>query len=237
MATKQQGLITKKSIMRVYDRFLSFIENPTTAYGKYIILALAIVIATAGGYMGYRWYVGHRNQAAQYTFGTILDSYLNIHDGTDADFLQVAQQAEEGFKKHKNSALAPLFITLQADALIQAYQAQAALDLMSGYLPYLDTTLRSAPLFKTKLALLNLACKDEASRSTGLEMLQAIAHDTTNVQRDYAQYQLFIYYWTHDALDDARAIGQELLTSQKDEMRAPSPWGSVVAEKLESLGA
>jgi hypothetical protein len=237
MAFNELLLITKQNVAAWYAHAMDIMSDPRIAYGKYISIGLAVLLVCTGGFFGYRWYVTHRDQAAQYDFGVTLDLYVKAQESKDADFVYIAEQAEEGYTKHKRSAVAPFFIVLQADALIKAGKKEEARLVMDAYAPQLSAPAPMAFLFKTKQSLLSLDSADEQVRNKGLSDLQELAHNAKNMYRDDALYQLFTYHWVRGDVDQARIAGQEFMEAYGAEMRAPSPWLAVVAEKLDTLGA
>lgn len=237
MAINQLISAAKNSLIGLYEDCMEHIDRSYFRYGKYLSIALVVVLAVTGSYMGYRLYTNYRIKAAQYDFGTILDLYNAKQDATKDDFIAIAAQAGTGYTKHKNTIIAPLFIVLQSDALIKADASEQALRVMEDYSTHNNAHAPFAQLFKTKQALLSLDSQDPLIENKGLAALQELAQDSKNLHRDYALYNLFTYYWTHQNIELARATGQELLASQQGEMRAPSPWSAAVAEKLETLGS
>lgn len=238
MALNQLISAAKNSIVGLYEDLIDHVGSGSHfRYGKYIGIALIATLVVIGSYMGYRLYTNHRIQTAQYDFGTLLDLYNAQQDAPKDEFVSIAKQAGDGYSKHKNTVIAPLFIALQSDALVKADASEQALRVMEEYSTHLSAHTPFAPLFKTKQALLSLDSQDPLIESKGLATLQELAHDSKNMHRDYALYNLFTYYWTHQNSELARATGQELLASQQGEMRAPSPWSASVAEKLETLGS
>jgi hypothetical protein len=221
----------------LYEDCAAHIDRSHVSYIKYLGIALVAILVVAGSYTGYRLYTNHRIQAAQYDFGTLLDLYNAKQDAPKDEFVRIAAQAGNGYSKHKNTVIAPLFIALQSDALVKADEPEQALQVMEEYSSHVNTHTPFAQLFKTKQALLSLDSQDPLVESKGLATLQELAQDSKNIHRDYALYNLFTYYWIHQNIELARATGQELLASQQGEMRAPSPWSASIAEKLETLGS
>jgi len=102
----------------------------------------------------------------------------------------------------------------------------------------LDTMINTMPesimlsLYQTERALIQLDSDDESVKSTGLNTLISLAHDTNNKNRDTAQFYLGGYYWAKNDINAAREIWQQLVDEQHDEKLAPSPWMSLVQDKL-----
>jgi predicted negative regulator of RcsB-dependent stress response len=209
---------------------------PRFAYGRQMFIGLIIGLLALSGFFGYRWYQQHRNRAAQYDFGILLDAYTKEQENEKPDFAPIAQQAQAGLQKHKRSALAPLFVVLQADALVAAGKKDEAVHVMADYESQVSHSV-FAPLFLTKCAVMRVDSADEGERQKGIEQLQRLAHDMHNVFRDDALYHLFMYYWTQGDVAQARLIGQTLVDAYGHDMQAPSPWLAPVAERLDTLGA
>lgn len=219
-----------------YAGMLEMVGLSRFAYGRQMLIGIVIGLIVLGSFFSYRWYQQYRNRAAQYDFGILLDAYTKEQENENADFVVIAQKAQVGLQKHKRSALAPLFVTLQADALLSAKQKEEALRVMTDYEPKLSHSLL-APLFLTKCAVMKMDSADEGERQKGIAQLQRLAHDMHNAFRDDALYHLFMYYWVHSDVQQARLIGQMFVDAYGQDMQAPSPWLVPVAERLDSLGA
>lgn len=202
---------------------------------QYSLIFLLLVSSGIGVYFGYRWYASYREQAAQLAFGITLDQYNDLLEKEDADFVAIAQEFAQGYKNHKNSSLAPYFLSAQADALIKAGDKKGALAVMDTLV---DTNQAHAPmmaLFKTKRALLALDSGDETRTQKSLDELETVAQDTTNIYRDYALYHLGMYHWVHNNIEAAKKAWQELVAIEQGDAFSVSPWAALVSDTLQSI--
>jgi len=221
--------------------FRSFIYAVTDFFSqkehiRSIALAALVIACGIGGYFGYRWYDSRKQAEAQYSFGMLLDQFNTAFEKQDTDFAMLAQDFGAGYETHKNTAIAPYFLSFQADALLQAGNKKEALQVMDKAVTAHTSATPLLNLMKTKRALLALdANDDEARQQQGLNELEKLGQDTTNMYRDYALYHLGMYHWIHENSNAARLAWQELVDIQDTGMFSASPWASLVAEKLQSI--
>jgi hypothetical protein len=201
---------------------------------KYILIAFCLVVSAAGAYVGYRWYDARRQADAQFAFGVLLDQFNNALEQDKVNFASFANEFARGYENHKNTALAPYFLSLQADALIKAGNKPEALTVMDKAV-HVQSAPSFAPLFKIKRDLLILDGADTNRVSQALEELQTLAQDTNNTHRDYALYHLGMYHWVHDNIQEARVAWQELVNMQSGNVFSDSPWASLVVDQLQSI--
>lgn len=199
-------------------------------------LILVVLFAGCGAalYFGYRWYDTRKQVDAQFAFGVLLDQYNAASEQDGADFTSFANEFARGYEDHKNTVLAPYFLSFQADSLIKAGNKSEALAVVDK-----AVQTQSSPsfvnLFKTKRALLALDGADKEREKQALDELQLLAQDDTNSHRDYALYNLGMYHWVNDNVEAARVAWQELVNMQTGNVFSDSPWAALVADQLQSI--
>ena len=212
-------------------------EHPLIRYGTPILFTLLALAALSAIYMGYRWYAQGQEQKAQYACNMLLDEYMQLQKEPNADYASFADKAQLVYETHKGSAVAPYIGLLTVDAQLKAGKREEAVASMNQVASAAARNPVAADLFKTKEALLKIDSADPIKQEEGFKMLALLADNTDNKHRDYALYQLGLYHWNKNDLQAARAAWQELVESQEVELRAPSPWVDMVAEKLAVIPA
>ncbi len=195
-----------------------------------ILLAVAIF-----GFLGYRWYVVYREQAAQKVFANYLKEYDKAEQGAPSDLEHAQMLFKLGYQQQSGSRLAPYFLAFQSDTLIKQGKIDEALDVMDTMIKVLPEKAPLTALYKTKRALLLLDADDESKQKTGLDALEQLAYSKENQYNDLALFYVGRYYWVTDNLDQAKKAWQELANQQRDQRLAPSPWLDQVQEKLAQI--
>jgi hypothetical protein len=212
-------------------------EHPLIRYGTPILFAAFALAALSAVYVGYRWYAQGREQKAQYACSELLDEYLRLQAEQTPDYSGFVAKAQTVYAYHKRSAVAPYIGLLVVDAELKRGNHPAAVAMMDTVSAAADNNDIVGDLFKTKQALLKIDSADQVQQEEGFKQLALLADNGDNPHRDYALYQLGLYHWNKNDLQAARTAWQELVESQEVELRAPSPWADVVAEKLATIPA
>ncbi len=212
-------------------------EHPLIRYGTPLLFTLLALAALSAIYMGYRWYAQGREQKAQYACNLLLDEYMQLQKESNADYAAFAEKAQMIYAEHKRAAVAPYIGLLIVDAQLKVGKKEEAVATMDTVACAAANNAIVSDLFKTKQALLKIDSADQAQQEEGFKALALLADSTDNKHRDYALYQLGLYHWNKNDLQAARAAWQELVESQEVELRAPSPWVDMVAEKLAVIPA
>lgn len=207
-------------------------EHPLIRYGTPILFTLLALAALSAIYMGYRWYAQGREQKAQYACNLLLDEYTRLHKEPNPDYATFAEKAQAIYITHERAAVAPYIGLLIVDAQLKAGKKEEAVASMDRVASAAARNPVVGDLFKTKQALLKIDSIDPVQQEEGFKMLALLADNGDNKHRDYALYQLGLYHWNKNDLQAARIAWQELVESQEVELRAPSPWVDMVAEKL-----
>lgn len=203
---------------------------------RQIFIALLVLIAGASAYMGHRWYVVSREQAAHYAFADYMADYqAALKADNSQEWQRVDSLLEYGYNQHKNSTLAPLFLALRADIQVKQHNISSAVDMFAQVVQELPKDSPIAPLFKIKRALLLLDSADEALQKMGLDELLQVARDKENRYNDMALFYLGRYYWATNAIDEAKKVWQELVDDNAMNQAYPSPWAQEANRLVKQL--
>lgn len=212
-------------IMAVY-------KNYAHTYKRELIIGISFLTLFFGTLYFYGYW---RDQVEQSAYGDLFDLMQISHSSSkdDAVWKNIEVGAEAGFAQHSNSVLAPYFLAIQAEALVQQEKLTEATAIMDTVVQKISSKSPFYYLYNTKHALLQLS--QDASRQNGLAKLEALAQDSTNPQRDMALYQLGNYYFLHDDLAKGNAAWQTLIVAFGQSMLGKSPWAELAQSKLGTL--
>ena len=201
-------------------------------YASLVGLLALFLLGSGATYTGYLWYMSYKNQEAQRMLASCLDDYRNVIVGGGTSWASVQMNAKVGYEKHKGTALVPYFLALQAEAMI--YQ-----DNIIELSPILETLNKELVkgsdlyyVYKLKCALMMIDSKDENLINQGIALLEALAIDKDNINRDSALYYKGQYYWARNALSDAKVTWEELVNDFSD-----SAFAKKVTQQLDHLRA
>lgn len=226
--------VLKHTVKTAYGEAAS--TNLITRYGKYITIALLILLASSATYFGYGWYVSYREQYAQKILSDYLtDYYVAAQNNTPEGWAQTGVLFKMGAQQNSSSYLAPYFDAFYAETLIKQGKKEDAIAAMHDVIQKMPSSSPFLNLFKLKYALMRMDAADEATVQAGLNDLVSIGRDKNNMQRDAALFYLGQYYMSIDRVEDARLAWQELAESYRQDHIARSPWASLVEEKLQQL--
>jgi len=202
----------------------------------YIGTGAGLLVLLAGGWYGYRYMGIQKEQAAH----TILADCMNQFDQASqgkASWTDVATMCQAGYEKFKNTKVAPYIQAVQVDALLAEQKQQEALDLLNVMLSQIGSSSPLYPLYALKQALLKLDMTDAALHESGLQELEKLAADTTNIYNDAAQFYVGFYYQTHGNAGKAKEVWTNLvaINDAVTDEQARSPWASMAQEKLNGL--
>ena len=223
-------------------------------YWKYIGGFVLVLSVSGASFLGYRYYVVHREQNAQKIFAECAHEYQKALQD-DTVWPDVVTLCEQGYALHSNAHLAPYFLAYQSEALIKQNKMEEAQNILDQMVKLLPKKSPLYYLYKTKLLLL---MHDESMKkwfdkvgSSEIELnanedsdfgiawawitaLDTLGHDEQNPYRDKALYYVGLYYWSINDLENAEKAWQDLVALDTNS-EAPSPWAGLVKDKLEQL--
>lgn len=229
-----------KSVFHIVGQYILDLFGGERSYARRylreLIIITLVLAGTFGGYLGYRWYVVSREQAAHQTFAQAMYEYQTaIRSNSPAELATVDALIARGYDQHKASNIAPLFLALKADIQLQRNDVTQAMETLQQLVTALPATSPLAPLYKAKRALILLDSSDEALQKNGVDELLSLARDKSNKVNDMALFYLGRYYWSKNDLDDAKRVWQELVNSYSMQEAYPSPWVQEASQALKQL--
>lgn len=155
---------------------------------------------------------------------------------TEPDVWQdVEVAARTGYRQHSGSTLAPYFVALEADALLQQGKTEEGITKLSQAINGLAHDAPLTDLYQLKLARLQLA--QEATREQGVATLLQLAGNQKSLVHDEALYHLGVYYAQQGDTDKARETLQQVVSLYKEVQElGQSPWLPLAQEQLERIG-
>jgi hypothetical protein len=195
-----------------------------------------LVVLLAAGLYGYHYFGVQKEQAANTVLGDCMSQFDQAAQGK-ASFADVATMCQAGYEKFKNTKVAPYMLAIQVDALLGEQKQQEALDTINTMLAQISSSSPLYPLYSLKQALLKIDMPDEAINQSGLQELEKLAADTSNIYNDAAQFYVGFYYNTHGNAQKAKEVWTNLVaindTVTDDQGR--SPWAAMAQEKMNGL--
>lgn len=227
-------------IPRLLKDFWEDERNMARHYTNIIAVVCLLLVVGMGAYIGYRWHTVSREQTVQRALVAHLEEFQRVSAGAkDLMMVQLAQLESAlsfDYGRYSSSAIAPLFLLLQADVQLKEGKQVEALNTLQRVIGALPTNVPLLYLIKTKRALMQLDSSDESTQQLGLKELEQLARDAKNTEGDLALFYLGRYYWVHDKLENAKAIWKELLDTAAYTRSFPSPWAYEAQEALAQTG-
>lgn len=210
-----------------YDKFLTFINE----YKTYIVGGLS-VIALAVGISVY-WYYSNLiyERSAQQALSEILTDYNRAH-GMPELWQEIEVGARTGYRQYARSYVAPYFLSLQAEALLQQNNNKESLAVMQVMFEQMSEKSPLYDEYKIKQARIKMASSEADVAQDGLRILTALAHNKKNTQQLEALYYLGSYYESQGLTEKARDIWQQLVEFKKETQEVVSPWIIRAQQKL-----
>lgn len=216
--------IQKTSIVRNISNAVNENSKPLMGVAAFFVGLLVLF------YVHKLWVV-KRERAAQYDFSSLMTEYETISRDKNPEWNALLEKFEKNYEKHASSSLLPYYLGYKVRILLHQGKKEDALATLDSMIAGMSGSPVLA-VYEMERALVQLDSADDAIQSVGLETLKKLAYDATNQFRDGAQYYLGSYYWSKDDISSAQQVWQQLVDEQHDEKMAPSPWASLVRDKL-----
>jgi hypothetical protein len=196
---------------------------------------ISITVALIGGGVGlaFYWYTTTiaRQEAAQIalaeTFMEIERAHRNPEAWQDAELA-----AKTGYNQFSSSSLAPYFLSLQAESLIEQGKNQEALALLEEVKKSLSSSSPLYTMYALKIARIKLDAQQEDIRQQGLQELEKLAYDTKNQQRDAALYYLSLVYEKSD-MQKAQQLWHEIVAIAAKQQEVSNAWAALSQRRLD----
>ncbi|MBT4594435.1 hypothetical protein HOD08_00985 [bacterium] len=212
------------------------------------LIATSILTLGVLGVLHYRYSRNVRAHRALHDVRKIYDSEIKskdtrvdfssvVFDTQEEKWKRVEEQAKEAYYQHKGSALAPMFLAMEAEASHKLGQAERAVELIELAEPKFSKKVR--PYYAVATALIKLDSNDKAEQEIGLKKLKKIALDKSNVAHDLALFRLGEHYYFDGEYDEARSWFGQLIVDYRvaeiSERRYESPWVRKAREKMKMI--
>ena len=212
---------------------ITFSSHLYEQYLNYIAAGVVLIGVGVGGAYAYRLYNISANKQAQSAFAFCVQEFERALQEPMV-WPEVELAAKTGYYQHSSSSLGAYFLGLQADALIQQNKLSEALAVIKESLRVLP---KNSPLYyqyQNKYALMQLDSDDDATRSSGLQSLEALVANKANFCRDESLYYLGLYHWNNNNKESALNQWQTLRDTYGTEDIFGSPWVALAEAKIES---
>ena len=217
----------QNSTSAMFKNIFDFINS----HVKHLCMLFSFFMLIIGLFFAHKLWVSHREGAAQYDFSALITEYETMLREKDAQWSELLEKFEKNYTKHSNSSLLPYYVGYKGQILLHQDKKEEALTTLDTMIK--DMTGSSlVTLYEIERALIQLDSNTNELQNAGLKTLQSLAADKDNMYRDSAQYYLGSYYWAHNEIDKAHEVWQQLVSEQRDEKLAPSPWVQHVQEQL-----
>jgi len=154
--------------------------------------------------------------------------YFSTHD---EKWQQTEQVFRQGYEKHKNTEMAPIFLAFQSEALINLGKVEQAMQNLNSVVAQLKIQdLKDC--YKVKLALIKMDLNDESLLKQGLSELTAIANSDGCAASEIALYHAGAYFWNSKKYEEAKGYWQRLLVKTTAKAGQTSVFAPEVREKL-----
>ena len=214
---KQASTFTIDTIFSYYQKY-----NNQIFVG---ILVMASLIV--GGYY-YRAHRSSQEEAAQTAFSICMQERDRAFQG-QTTWPEVELASRAGYQQHSSAAIAPYFLAIQAESLINQHKKAEGIAVLDELLRAISATSPLYSVYATKRALARLDVPD--MQAAGLKELEELANNKANLQRDEALYQLVQYYQHNNNEERAELFRKELLTSYQQSGPAASPFAERIASR------
>ncbi len=196
-------------------------------------LATLTVLAIVGGFFGYRWYQSGVNGRAQKVLQETIELVQKEQQEKAPQWQRVVDAVNLALSGYSNSSAATHLYMLQADAYVALGDHEKALQAMEQSVASMSSSNTLKNIYKTKQALMLMDGSGE-QKVRGLQLLESLAHDRSNINNDEAQYYLGLYYWVNHDVTTAREAWAELAKMPLDKEGA-SIWAQRAQAKLANV--
>lgn len=215
-----------------FDSYLDALKDNSL----YLGIAIAGLLAIAGGWYGYRHFAIQKEEAAHTILVDCLAQAEQAVQGK-AQWADVATMCQAGYEKFSGTKVASYILAVQIDALLADHKQPEALEKLELMLARIAHSSPLYPLYALKRALLKMDMPDAALKETGFKELQQLAADTHNMYNDAAQYYVGLQYQSQGDLQKAAEAWKPLVAINDTVTDAigRSPWATLAQEKMNGL--
>ena len=197
-----------------------------------ILVGTILILLAAASYYGYFHYASAKDKAAELLLNECLEQYEKAAANHKELWPTVEAMCAMAYEHHKTSQVAPYFLLMCAQALVQQGKVEPAYQELSRALKILP---KSSPLYDAysiEHALMSLDVLDDARIDEGLTELKALAANENNNVSDMALYYLGSYYLMRGNQEEAENYWNQLKKYDAPERARRSPWLAYAQARL-----
>lgn len=222
-------------------------EQYSIKYLREIILALFIAITVVSGYFLHKMYVQNRERQAFVALCEVVDSFMqsqyqvqNLDRVADREKIMQAWSdtdilLDALYKENINSYLAPFFLALKADIIVQRDgNVDAALEILDSALDAMSKDSLVGSLYLMKRIKMGLDSKQAEVRVQSLQQLIDLTRDEKSYIYQQSLYLLAQYYFSIAEENKAKALLNQLVQRADTSALIKSPW-VLMAEEILNL--
>ncbi len=236
---------TKTGLKSVFDfkkdkgKLMDFFNyvNYGTKYLRHAVVALVFLFLGIISFYIFGYYKNYKQQVAEVALYSALDEYKNALSQQNVQLWSNVEKAfAAGYKAHSGTTLAPVFLSYQADALLNQNDIKEALNIMSKAVDLLSYDNPLYYEYAVKYAMMQIDSKDEMLSKKGLDQLEKLAGAAKNPLKDMTTYYLANYLINVDA-QKAKNLLMDLAskTPENEDMLDDSNWSVLAANQLEVM--
>ncbi len=204
--------------------------NIVNTYRTQIFTGIAIVAIAISGLIYWQFSRVQQEQNALQALSEILVEYNRAYENNEL-WQDVEVGARTGYRQYARSTLAPFFLGLQAEALMQQDKLNDAIITMDTMIKQLSTRSPFYDSYRIKSARMKLSSEDKVKQEEGLQELVKLAENQKKSQQQQAQYYLGLYYQDHDQIEKAHGLWKSLGSKEeKPDMR--SVWAMMAEQQI-----
>lgn len=203
---------------------------------KSFIAASLMAAILLGGYYYFRVHRKAQDARATATLTEVLSEVTRAASKPEA-WQDVELAARTAYHQNTSSDLAPYFLAIEADALVEQGKVDQGREQLASAVQAMSHNQPLTSFYTLKLARMQLESSDEAVRKQGLASLQALAQDAKALVQDEALYRLGSLYVQEKNYEKARETFNQLLDMFKEYKDTPgeSVWASLAQEQIDRL--
>ena len=215
---------------------IEHIQDVIARNAKSFIATGVVALALVGGYYYLRVYRIEQDARAHATLTEVLAEVTRAVSKPDA-WQDVEIAACTAYRQHSSSDIAPYFLAIEADALIEQGKATEGKELLRKAVSSMPSKAPLTDLYALKLARLEINAQEDASRKEGIAVLEKLAADDKSLVHDEAMFRLGKAYAQELRADEAKKTFEQLVSTYKEskEPAAQSVWAGLAQEQIDRL--
>ncbi len=218
-----------------FRSYFNNLQKTVHQHQKMVGSIIGVVALSMSGTYAYHYFDKKNEQAASVILEDCLHEYQEAQQAKKS-LDDVALMCQAGYDKFSKTKVAPYILAVLVDVLLEQKklpEAHEKLALMMSHLPGHSPLYN---LYELKSALLKLDLDDPALQTSGLQELERLAANTSNIYNDEAQFYLGLYYRQQGNSGRAKEVWSQLIAvNEHADEQGRSPWASLAQEKMNGL--